>query len=95
MLAKTAAYKYYVIRVSNMAIIRRTLTTLKRVKSSLYSPGTQFALVQLTYTGGKVVGSLPIKELALRTKIALNQGGCSQISRELYKALKPFMTQGE
>ena len=84
-------YKYYAIRVHNSVIIRRVLGTLKRVTSSLYKPGTEFALKQITYTGGQPIGSLPYTEWVKRDLGAINNNGYVKISREKMLSVRPIM----
>lgn len=87
-------YKYYAIRVHNAVIIRRVLGSLKRVTSSLYKPGTEFALKQVTYTGGLPIGSLPYAEWTKRGMGAIAVNGCLKITREKMLSVKPILFGG-
>ena len=88
-------YRYYAIRVHNAVIIRRVLGKLKRVTSSLYKPGTEFALKQVTYTGGLAIGSVPYNEWVNRGLGAISINGCQKISREKMLSVKPIMFRGQ
>lgn len=82
------AYKYYAVRVHNMIIVRRTLVGLRKITSTLTKPGTSFALVQTTFTGGKVIGAVPYT-------VWLQHGGQTmstyrKIERSLAISMQPF-----
>lgn len=91
-----AVFKYYITRVGNTVIIRRTSKRINQVKSMLYSKmNPEYRLVQLSYTGGKAVGTIHVSELAARCKMSVAIGKCHEISWSKVKALKPFLQKGE
>ena len=86
--------KYFAIRVGGMVIIRRTVVGLQRVRSKLYRPNGEFVLTQTSWTGGKIVGSLPYKELVSRTGISIVDTGCAKLTKDIVVGLKPFIIRG-
>jgi hypothetical protein len=85
-------FKYYAIRVGNMIMFRRTINTLKKVRSVLYKPGTEFRIEQITYSGGQAVGCMSYNDWATHGGKRLNSGMCSLVSRETYRSLGPYIT---
>lgn len=86
------AVKYYAVRVHNMIVIRKTKFGLRKITSTLSKPGTVFALRQVTFTGGKVLGVIEYKEW-------VNHGGPSvltykQVERTTVKGMEPFLVRG-
>lgn len=91
----TPTYRYFLTRLGNTIIIRRTAAKLKLVKSILWKPGSEFRLAQVSYVGGKVLGTISYAELVKRTPHRVQQGGYLKVTRDQVSALKPFMQQGE
>lgn len=86
--------KYFAIRVGGMVVIRRTSVGLQRVRSKLYRPNAEFALTQVSWTGGKVIGSLPYRELVNRVGIQITDNNCAKVSVDTVRGLRPFMIKG-
>jgi hypothetical protein len=91
-LGQKKLFKYYAIRVGNTIVFRRTVSTLKKVRSVLYKPGTEFRIEQITYSGGQAVGCMPYNDWATHGGKRLNICMCSTISRETYRSLAPYIT---
>ena len=87
-------FNYFAIRVQNTIVFRRTVSRIKRVRSILYKPNTEFKLQQVTYTGGRVIASMPYVTWATHGGQALNLGGCVKITKEFYRALGPYLQKG-
>lgn len=90
-----AVYRYYAVRVYNTVIIRRTSKRISKIKSMLYKKGTEFSLVQISYIGGKVIGTIYAAELHKRCGVSVQVSKCVEINWSKVKALKPFMQKGE
>ncbi len=88
-------FKYYATRVGNSIVFRRTVNKLYMVKSQLYKPYTDFHLIQIGYTGGRIVATMPYKEWTRRGGSAINIGRYAKVPREQFKALSPFMQCGD
>lgn len=90
---KTA--KYFAFRFGNVIILRRTVKQLQKVKSVLHRPMSESPLVQITVTGGTVVGTIAYPEWATRTNIKLVGGQCVKVPKQTITAIKPFLISGE
>lgn len=91
-------FRYYAIRVGGMIIIRRTVDKLKMVKSVLYNKDKSFALTQIAYVGGKVIGTLGYLEWCNRVSFTGSKIGnncCIPVKRDIIMSLKPFLQKGE
>lgn len=88
-------FRYFAIRVANTILFRRTVDKITRVRSSLYKPGTTLKLEQISYTGGRVIGSMPYSEWLRCGKRQITNNGYVAVSRESFRALKPYMQKGE
>lgn len=86
-------FKYYAIRVSDNIVFRKTANTLRRVKSVLYKISTDFRLVQISYTGGRIVGCMSYANWRECGGKPLAMGNCLRIDRELYRSLDPYITK--
>jgi hypothetical protein len=85
-------FKYFAILVANTVIFRRTVSSLQRVRSVLYSRlNAEFRLEQVTYTGGRVMGSMPYKQWLEHGGQALRLNSCTLVTRERFRALDPYM----
>lgn len=81
--------RYYAIRVHNMVILRRSLTGLRKVTSSLLKSESGFQLKQVTFCGGIVLGVLPYTDWC-------KHGGPSitsyvKIERALARSMEPLL----
>lgn len=94
-MVKKLTYKYFAIRVSNTVIIRRTSDGVQKIKSVLHKPGSEFSLVQISYIGGKPIGSISYNELYNRTGYKILNLGYVRIPVEKVKALRPFLLKGD
>jgi hypothetical protein len=83
------AFRYFAIRVGNFIIFRKTVGKIRRVKSMLYRPYTEFVLTQVTYTGGKIVGCMPYK--AWLEHSGKQFSGIMLVPRDKFRALIPFI----
>lgn len=88
-------FNYFAIRVMNTVIFRRTVAKVKKVRSVLYKPNTEFRLEQVTYTGGKVVGSMPYAMWVKHGGGQIKVSACISITRELFKAMGPYIQKGD
>jgi hypothetical protein len=88
-------YRYFAILIYNTVIIRRTAKGIKLVKSRLYKPGSQFSLIQLTYTGGKVIGTIDYNEWVKRGGARINQNKAVKVDRTFIKGMLPFLQKGD
>ena len=88
---KKKLFKYYAIRVCNTVVFRRTVNKLKRVRSVLYNPRTEFRLEQVTYNGGLTVGCMSYTDWISHGGSKLNINGCLHITREQFKSMQPFI----
>lgn len=91
-------FNYYAIRIGGMIILRRTTGKLSIIKSTLYSKSTPFALEQITYIGGKVIGTISYAEWLKRVSFVgsrLNNNNCTKVAREIIRSLRPFLQKGE
>lgn len=86
-------FKYYAIRIADGIVFRRTTGKLQKVKSTLYKPGTNFRLMQVSYTGGKVVGCMSYSEWVAHAQRGIATGNYAKIDRELFKALDPYISK--
>lgn len=82
-------FKYYAIRVLGMVIFRRTVNHLSKVESRLYKPGTSFVLTQVTYTGGRIVGSMSYRQWTELGGRAFSS--VMKVSRDQYHSMLPYM----
>lgn len=83
-------YKYYAIRVNRSIVFRKTVIGLKKVQSKLTKKNGTI-LVQTTFTGGIVIGSIPYQEFLVKTGRQIADGGCKLIERDTVHALYPFI----
>lgn len=90
-------YKYFATRVGDMVIIRRVLKELKVIQSKLYKPGSEFALKQVSFTGGKVIGAIKFTDYTSRCGSDYRFGTryVVRLDRSIVRALKPFLISGE
>lgn len=88
-------FKYYVFRMGDTVIFRKTAQGLKKVKSVLRRPNSELAMVQVTVIGGILVGTMPYKEFYSRSRLGIDILQCKQIERTMVKALMPFIISGE
>jgi hypothetical protein len=88
-------FKYYAIRVLNTIVFRRTISELKRVRSVLYRPRTEFRLEQVTYTGGRVIGSMSAALWQKHGGKLMQHSQCIRVTREQFRAMEPYMQKGE
>jgi hypothetical protein len=90
---KKKLFKYYVIRVCNMVVFRRTVSSLKLVKSRLYKPRTEFRLEQISYSGGQAIGCMSYADWTRYGGRPLNLNNCSKITREQYRSMEPYISK--
>lgn len=88
-------FRYYAIRVGNTVILRRVTDKLQVVKSVLLNKKTGFLMTQISYVGGRVVGTIHYTEWHKRGGPGINYGKATKIERSLARALKPFLLPGE
>jgi hypothetical protein len=86
-------FKYYAIRVANTIVIRRTVGHITLVRSRLYKPNSGFEVEQLTYTGGKSIGTMSYNEWVAHGGLRLAKH--AKITREQYQAMRLFLHKGE
>ena len=86
-------FKYYAVRVLNTVIFRRTVTQLSKVQSKLYKPGTNFVLTQVTYIGGRIIGSMSYTDWVKFGGKGFNT--VTKVPREQYRSLLPYMQKAE
>jgi hypothetical protein len=87
-------FKYYAIRVLNTVVIRRTVGPINLVRSRLYTPTNGKVIIeQTTYTGGKVIGTISYAAWTAHGGKAFLKG--VRITREQFRAFRPFLQKGE
>lgn len=84
-------FRYFAIRVANTVVFRRTTNKVQKAKSVLYKPKTDFKLEQVTYTGGRVIGCMPYTLWVKYGGAALSPDRLTQLSRDEYRALDPYI----
>lgn len=88
-------FRYFAIRIAGTILFRRTADKLTRMRSTLYKPRTELRLEQVTYTGGRVVGSMPYADWRKLGKREIADNGYCAVTRETFRALQPYMQKGE
>lgn len=93
--AEKKLFRYFAIRVAGTIVFRRTVDKLSRVRSVLYKPNTTLKLEQVSYVGGRVIGTMPYTKWLYVGKRQIANNGCTPISRDTYRALRPYIQKGE
>ena len=88
---KKKLFKYYAIRIGGSVVFRRTVSKINKVKSTLYKPGTEFRLEQVTYSGGQPVGCMAYNDWISHGGGRIGLTGYLRVSREQFRAMRPYI----